>query len=82
MAKIARVINSCNDCEYCKTLQEVDGNTSFSLVCNYENPEVTEEEDCFEPFMIGFYHEHPKHYANWIPKQCPLEDYKQDKEEL
>ena len=36
MKKIMKIINSCTDCEFSKEYQELNGNTSFVLVCNYE----------------------------------------------
>lgn len=70
--KIENIINSCNECRHKRTLREENGNTFYSLICNYQ----IDSENEFEPFLISFSSSHPKHFANEIPPNCPLEDYK------
>ncbi|MEG2510419.1 MAG: hypothetical protein RSA74_13305 [Chryseobacterium sp.] len=72
--KIQKLINSCSDCEFAKEYQEVSGNTSFVLICNYEEDE--NENFIKNPFLIDQSHSKIKQYHTVeIPKQCPLEDY-------
>jgi len=75
--KIAKVITFCNECEYCLTTQEQRGNTFFALICVHAHNAIDEEPEQ-DIFLIGTSSEDPKH-CNWhIPKQCPLEDYKEN----
>ncbi|MCT4157031.1 hypothetical protein HZP35_19020 [Elizabethkingia anophelis] len=77
MKKIMKVIENCCDCEFSKEYQELNGNTSFVLICNYEksfddgavekNPFLIAQSSC----KIRTYNSIP------IPKECPLEDYKE-----
>ncbi|MCT4143016.1 hypothetical protein HZP33_19020 [Elizabethkingia anophelis] len=72
-----KVIENCCDCEFSKEYQELNGNTSFVLICNYEksfddgavekNPFLIAQSSC----KIRTYNSIP------IPKECPLEDYKE-----
>ena len=78
MKKIMKIIDSCTDCEFSKEYQELNGNTSFVLVCNYEK-EIDEEKVEKNPFLLKQFHNKIKNYTNIdIPKNCPLEDYKEN----
>lgn len=72
--KIMKVIETCSDCEFSKEYQEMNGNTSFVLICNYEKDYGDKTEK--NPFLIAQSHSKIKNYdAPKIPNNCPLEDY-------
>jgi len=88
--KIAKVINSCNDCEYKVLLQSTKGDEIYGAICSYHTIESKEEKDnkedeedvsdSPEDFLLMTFYGQIKHYdvSMPIPKQCPLEDYLKD----
>ncbi|AQX52432.1 hypothetical protein [Elizabethkingia anophelis] len=78
MKKIMEVIENCTDCKFSREYQELNGNTSFVLICDYEksyddgavekNPFLIAQSSC----KIRTYNSIP------IPKECPLEDYNEN----
>ncbi|MDQ8748367.1 MULTISPECIES: hypothetical protein [Elizabethkingia] len=77
MKKIMKVIENCCDCEFSKEYQELNGNTSFVLICNYEK---SFDDGAVEknPFLLNQYSSRIKTYSSVeIPHNCPLEDYEE-----
>ncbi|BBQ07552.1 hypothetical protein [Elizabethkingia anophelis] len=72
-----KVIENCCDCEFSKEYQELNGNTSFVLICNYEKPDDDDGTVERNPFLLNQYSARIKTYSFVeIPQNCPLEDYK------
>lgn len=69
MAKIGKIIDKCNDCEWCYFLKEEDGNTVYAAICLNENG--------FDK-LLSFGCSSQKRVTLAIPKDCPLEEYKKD----
>lgn len=72
--KIAKVITSCNDCEYKMNLVEQNGNTYYAVICAFARSEYNQSKNV-EPFILEFMSDDPRHYSIDIPDNCPLEDY-------
>lgn len=77
MKKIAKVITSCHDCENCKMTISPKNNYTTAFICV-----VDPEEDKIppEPFLLE-YSEASGTSCLSIPENCPLEDYKEPKNE-
>lgn len=85
--KIAKLINSCNDCEYMVLLESRKQDPIYCAICGFhtvssKENEGNDEEDVDdvsppEDFLLMTFYGEIKHYnvSMPIPKQCPLEDY-------
>ncbi|ATC39614.1 hypothetical protein CMV40_07010 [Elizabethkingia anophelis] len=75
--KIMKIVSHCTDCEFSKEYQELAGNTSFVLICNFERDEGLEIPK--NPFLIAQSNNKIKDYCTiGIPNNCPLETYEKD----
>lgn len=79
MKKIEQVISDCTKCRYSKEYQEVNGNTSFILICNrHDADDENVDLKIYVPFLLNQSHNKIKGYDNIpIPPNCPLETYKE-----
>lgn len=74
--KIERVITSCHDCRFMQKAQEIGGNTFFAAICNYSA--FQEDVKTEPPFLISTSHSGSLFNSFLvIPKNCPLENYKE-----
>ena len=64
--KIAKIINTCNDCQHC-TFASTSKSVYHFAIC-------TENEE--NNFILFNSSEMPSRYNIHIPDNCPLEDYK------
>ncbi|MDV3585626.1 hypothetical protein CMU68_10520 [Elizabethkingia anophelis] len=72
-----KIISDCTDCEFSKEYQEIGGNTSFVLICNFERDERLEIPK--SPFLLLQSVSEIKDYNSMgIPHNCPLETYEKD----
>lgn len=72
MSKIAKVIETCNDCVWCELFVSVDSNYSSVIICTHDENENGS-------FLINHSETDANvkdRFVNTIPKNCPLEDYK------
>ncbi|MDV3612404.1 hypothetical protein CMU81_00990 [Elizabethkingia anophelis] len=75
--KIMKIVSDCADCEFSKEYQELAGNTSFVLICNFERDERLETPKT--PFLLAQSNSRIKNYDSIeIPHNCPLETYEKD----
>lgn len=68
MLKIAKVIKTCNECEFCTVAKSVSDNYTNFAICSSPNVSV---------FVIATRTDSVKNYDMLIPDNCPLEDYKE-----
>ena len=69
MAKIKGIITHCEDCDFCKTYQQIGSKgCDYAALCCHDSLE--------KPFVIEYnYSSDPKLLEIEIPPICPLEDY-------
>jgi hypothetical protein len=71
--KIAKVINTCLDCQYFVAVQHKE--STYFGICDFSR-ETKEEIIEYQPMILIRAHDAPRHYKMDIPENCPLEDYK------
>jgi hypothetical protein len=73
MLKIAKVIDTCHECEFCKKFQYVRNDYTSVHICTFEADETA---PMHEPFILDLSDSKGTSLLS-IPENCPLEDYKQ-----
>lgn len=69
--KIAKVIDDCNDCEHCVFADNRKENKSSFAICMFPDS---------KPFLLSNSQSGDvRHSEINIPKNCPLEDYKNER---
>jgi hypothetical protein len=72
--KIAKVINTCLDCQYFVAVQHKEG--PYFGICDFSR-ETKEEDVEYQTMILIRANDAPRHYKMEIPENCPLEDYKE-----
>ena len=76
MKKIQKIIDNCYDCEFRHVYIGGTGGHSKAHICRHVKKIDEDEVQRSEPFLLDVCDDNGSHELP-IPKNCPLEDYKE-----